>query len=750
MARAAPPPPPPPRAPIDVNLRDALEERYLAYALSTIMGRALPDARDGLKPVHRRILYGMHILKLDPGSAFKKCAKIVGDVMGSFHPHGDQAIYEALVRLAQDFASRYPLIEGQGNFGNIDGDNAAAYRYTEARMTDVARFLMEGVEEDSVDWRDNYSGDAREPIVMPSAVPNLLANGAQGIAVGMATSIPPHNIAELCDAALYLIAHPGAETEALAEFVRGPDFPTGGVVIDDRAAIVETYRIGRGAFRLRARWEKEDAGRGGWVAVVTEIPYGVQKSRLIEAIANLLDEKKLPLLADVRDESTEDVRIVLEPRSRTVEPATLMESLFRLSELETRISVNMNVLVDGVTPRVVSLVEALQQWLDHRRVVLVRRSRHRLVAIDKRLELLAGMIVVFLNLDEVIRIVREEEDPKEALKLRFSLTEPQAVYILDTRLRSLRRLEEMALRKEQDDLAKEKATIEALLASDTKQWQMIAVEVRDVKKQFGPETKLGRRRTSFKAAPDVVVSDLAEAMIEREPLTVVVSQKGWIRALKGQVVDLSSVAFKGDDGLKTSFFAETTSKILVLASDGKVFALDASKLPGGRGQGEPIRLMADIDESGSIVAVWPYAPNAKRLVVSSDGYGFIVGEGELLSSTRKGRAVLNVTALAKAALIVPADGDHVAVIGQNRKLLAFPVSQLNEMARGKGTRLQRYKDGGVSDAKVFAVADGLSWRDSAGRTFTVARPELNEWIGNRAEAGRLPPKGFPKNNRFEG
>ena len=750
MARAAPPPPPPPRAPIVVNLRDALEERYLAYALSTIMGRALPDARDGLKPVHRRILYGMHILKLDPGSAFKKCAKIVGDVMGSFHPHGDQAIYEALVRLAQDFASRYPLIEGQGNFGNIDGDNAAAYRYTEARMTDVARFLMEGVEEDLVDWRDNYSGDAREPIVMPSAVPNLLANGAQGIAVGMATSIPPHNIAELCDAALYLIAHPGAETEALAEFVRGPDFPTGGVVIDDRAAIVETYRIGRGAFRLRARWEKEDAGRGGWVAVVTEIPYGVQKSRLIEAIANLLNEKKLPLLADVRDELTEDVRVVLEPRSRTVEPATLMESLFRLSELETRISVNMNVLVDGVTPRVVSLVEALQQWLDHRRVVLVRRSRHRLVAIDKRLELLAGMIVVFLNLDEVIRIVREEEDPKEALKLRFSLTEPQAVYILDTRLRSLRRLEEMALRKEQDDLAKEKATIEALLASDTKQWQMIAVEVRDVKKQFGPETKLGRRRTSFKAAPDVVVSDLAEAMIEREPLTVVVSQKGWIRALKGQVADLSSVAFKGDDGLKTSFFAETTSKILVLASDGKVFALDASKLPGGRGQGEPIRLMADIDESGSIVAVWPYAPNAKRLVVSSDGYGFIVGEGELLSSTRKGRAVLNVTALANAALVVPADGDHVAVIGQNRKLLAFPVSQLNEMARGKGTRLQRYKDGGVSDAKVFAVADGLSWRDSAGRTFTVARPELNEWIGNRAEAGRLPPKGFPRNNRFEG
>ena len=578
MAKPVPPPPAPPSVPIDVNLREALEERYLAYALSTIMGRALPDARDGLKPVHRRILYGMHILRLDPGSAFKKCAKIVGDVMGSFHPHGDQAIYEALVRLAQDFASRYPLIEGQGNFGNIDGDNAAAYRYTEARMTDVARLIMEGVEENSVDWRDNYSGDTKEPIVMPSAVPNLLANGAQGIAVGMATSIPPHNIAELCDAALHLIAHPGANVEALAQFVPGPDFPTGGVVIDAKPAIIETYRTGRGAFRVRARWAKADTGRGGWVVVVTQIPYGVQKSRLIEQIANLLNERKLPLLADVRDESTEDVRIVLEPRSRAVEPETLMKSLFRLTELEARVSVNMNVLVDGVTPRVVSLGEALKQWLDHRRNVLVRRSRHRLAAIDRRLELLAGMIIVFLNLDEVIRIVREDDDPKEALKVRFSLTEPQVVYVLDTRLRSLRRLEEMALRKEQDDLTKEKASIEALLASERKQWRMIEVEIRDLRKKFGPDTNLGRRRTSFEAAPDVVVADLTEAMIEREPLTIVVSQKGWIRALKGQVADLSGATFKGDDGLKTSFFAETTSKILVLASDGKVFTLDACQI----------------------------------------------------------------------------------------------------------------------------------------------------------------------------
>ncbi len=750
MARAAPPPPPPPAAPIDVNLRDALEERYLAYALSTIMGRALPDARDGLKPVHRRILYGMHILKLDPGSAFKKCAKIVGDVMGSFHPHGDQAIYEALVRLAQDFASRYPLVEGQGNFGNIDGDNAAAYRYTEARMTDFARLLMEGVEEDLVDWRDNYSGDAKEPVVMPSAVPNLLANGAQGIAVGMATSIPPHNVAELCDAALYLIAHPGAETEALMEFVKGPDFPTGGVVIDGKSAIAETYRTGRGAFRLRARWTREELGRGGWAAIVTEIPYGVQKSRLIEAIANLLNEKKLPLLADVRDELTEDVRIVLEPRSRAVEPQTLMELLFRLTELETRIPVNMNVLVDGVTPKVVSLGEALRQWLDHRRVVLVRRSRNRLAAIEKRLELLAGMIVVFLNLDEVIRIVREDDDPKEALKIRFDLTENQVVYVLDTRLRSLRRLEEMQLRKEESELKAEKASIEALLESERKQWQMIAVEIRDVKKKLGPETKLGRRRTTFAAAPEVVVEAMTEALVEREPLTIVVSEKGWIRALKGQVADLTGLTFKGDDALKTSFFAETTSKILVLASDGKVFTLDAAKLPGGRGQGEPIRLMADIDESASLVAVWPYAPGAKRLIVASDANGFVAAEDDLVSSTRKGRAVLNVGEGAKAALVAPAAGDHVAVVGENRKLLVFPLSQLSEMARGKGTRLQRYKDGGLSDVRVFALAEGMTWKDSAGRTFTVAMPELKDWLGARAESGRLPPKGFPKSNKFDG
>jgi topoisomerase-4 subunit A len=742
MARSAPPPPAPPPAPINVDLKSALEERYLAYALSTIMGRALPDARDGLKPVHRRILYAMHILKLDPGAAFKKCAKIVGDVMGSFHPHGDQAIYEALVRLAQDFASRYPLVEGQGNFGNIDGDGAAAYRYTEARMTDVARLLLEGIDEDAIDFRDNYSGDAKEPIVLPAALPNLLANGAQGIAVGMATSIPPHNVAELCDAALHLIAHPKAASEDLTRFVPGPDFPTGGVIIDAKEQIAETYRTGRGSFRVRARWTKEEGGRGTWVAIVTEIPYGVQKSRLIEQLANLLNEKKLPLLADVRDESTEEVRIVLEPRSRTVEPATLMESLFKLSELEARVPMNMNVLVDGVVPRVVGLNDALKQWLDHRRAVLLRRSRHRLAAIERRLEMLAGMMIVFLNLDEVIRIIREDDDPKAGLVKKYKLTEAQVNYILDTRLRALRRLEEMELRREETDLKKEKADIEK------KQWQTVAYQIRDTRKKYGPDTALGRRRTSFEDAPDVVVADLAEALLEREPVTIVVSEKGWIRALKGHIEDLSTLAFKGDDKLKVSFPAETTSKILVVATNGKAFTLDASKLPGGRGHGEPIRLFADIDEGADIAAVLLYRQGAKALIAATDGRGFVVGHDDMLSSTRKGRAVLVVDSPAEAAVVTAAEGDHVATIGQNRKMLIFPLDQVPEMTRGKGVRLQRYKDGGLSDARIFTLKEGLTWRDSSDRVWTVDGKDLKEWIGNRAEAGRLPPKGFPRSNKF--
>jgi topoisomerase IV subunit A len=740
---------PPPGGDIEtIDLKEALEERYLAYALSTIMHRALPDARDGLKPVHRRILHAMRLLRLDPGNAPKKCARIVGDVMGQYHPHGDQAIYDALVRLAQDFAQRYPLVEGQGNFGNIDGDNAAAMRYTEARLTEVARLLLEGIDEDAVDFRETYDQANEEPIVLPAAFPNLLANGSQGIAVGMATSIPPHNAAELCDAALYLIAHPKANSEQLLNFVPGPDLPTGGIIVDSKAAITEAYRTGRGSFRVRARWTKEDTGRGTWAAVVTEIPYGVPKSRLIEKIAELLQERKLPLLADVRDESAEDIRVVLEPRSRTVDPTLLMESLFRLTELESRVPLNVNVLAGGKVPRVLGLAECLREWLDHRRVVLVRRSRHRLAAIDRRLEILRGLLIVYLDLDRVIKIIREHDEPKQELMRVFTLTELQANAILDTRLRSLRKLEEMELKRELEELTGEKADIEALLGSEAAQWKTVAWEIRAVRKTFGPDTPLGRRRTTFADAPDTSVIDFAEALVEREPITVIVSQKGWLRALKGHVADLTGVQFKGDDALKTSFFAETTAKILVVATNGKVFTLDAAKLPGGRGFGDPIRLMVDMDEGADVVAAFPYRAGAKLLLVGSDGRGFVAPADDIVANTRKGKQVLTVDAPAKAVVAVEAEGDHVAIVGENRKLLVFPITQLPEMARGKGVRLQRYKDGAVSDAKAFTLSEGLTWKDSSGRTWTVSAADLKDWIADRAEAGRLPPKGFPKNNRF--
>ncbi len=731
-----------------INLREALEERYLAYALSTIMHRALPDARDGLKPVHRRILYGMNLLRLNPGGPFKKSAKVVGDVMGSFHPHGDQAIYDALVRLAQDFASRFPLVDGQGNFGNIDGDSAAAYRYTEARLTDVARRLLVGIDEDAVDFRPNYDGTTEEPVVLPAAFPNLLANGSQGIAVGMATSIPPHNAGELCDAALYLISHPKASSADLVNFVPGPDFPTGGIVVDGRDAITEAYRTGRGSFRVRARWSKEDTGRGTWAVVVTEIPYGVPKSRLIEKIAELVGEKKLPLLADVRDESAEDVRVVLEPRARTVDPIVLMESLFRLTELEMRVPLNVNVLAGGKVPKVLGLAECLREWVDHRREVLVRRSRHRLAAIERRLEILGGLLIVYLDLDRVIKIIREEDEPKQELMRVFELTELQANAILDTRLRSLRRLEEMELKREQSELVAEKGSIEELLSAEAKQWKTVAWEVREVRKAYGPETALGRRRTTFADAPGIGEIDFAEAMVEREPVTVIVSDKGWIRSMKGHVGDLSKVEFKGDDRLRTAFFAETTSKILVMATNGKFYTLDASKLPGGRGFGDPIRLSADLDEGTDVVSAFPHRPGSKLLVVASDGRGFVAPSDDLVATTRKGRNVLGIEAKGRAVVAAQVAGDHVAIVGQNRKLLVFPLSQLPEMSRGKGVRLQRYKDGGVGDAKTFALADGLTWKDTSGRTWTVGAAELAEWIGNRAEAGRLPPKGFPKSNTF--
>ena len=742
--------PPPEDESERIDLKSALEERYLAYALSTIMHRALPDARDGLKPVHRRILHAMRLLRLDPGQVHKKCARIVGDVIGKFHPHGDQSVYDALVRLAQDFAQRYPLVDGQGNFGNIDGDNAAAYRYTEARMTEVARLLLDGIDEDAVDFRETYNGEDEEPVVLPAAFPNLLANGSQGIAVGMATSIPPHNAAELCDAALYLIQHPETSSEQLMTFVPGPDFPTGGIIVESRSSMAETYRTGRGAFRTRARWHVEDQGRGTWLAVVTEIPYMVSKGRLIEKIAELLNDKKLPLVADLRDESAEDIRIVIEPRARNVDPNLMMESLFRLSELEARISMNMNVLTGGLVPRVLGLAEALRAWLDHRREVLQRRSRFRLGQIDKRLEILRGLLIVYLDLDRVIKIIREEDEPKIELMKVFDLTEIQANAILDTRLRALRKLEEMQLKTELDELTKEKSQIEDLLASEATQWKTIAWDIRQVKKTFGPETAIGKRRTDFADMPETADIDLTQAMVEREPITVVISKKGWIRALKGHVQDKSSFSFKGDDALQTAFFTETTAKVLVLASNGKVFTLDASKLPGGRGFGDPIRLMIELEETAEIVSAFPYKPGSKLLMVSSEGRGFVAPADDVVANTRKGRQVLNVDGAHVAMLAVPAVGDHVAIIGQNRMLLCFPISEVAEMGRGKGVRLQRYKDGGLSDAKTFNLADGLTWRDTSGRTWTVAQADLLEWLGHRAEAGRLPPKGFPKSNTFGG
>ncbi|QPC44817.1 DNA topoisomerase IV subunit A [Kaustia mangrovi] len=742
----------PPRSPDgieSINLRDALEERYLAYALSTIMHRALPDARDGLKPVHRRLLYAMRQLKLDPASGFKKCARVVGDVIGRYHPHGDQAVYDALVRLAQDFAVRYPLVEGQGNFGNIDGDNAAAMRYTEARLTAVAQALLDGLDEDTVDFRDTYDGEDSEPIVLPAAFPNLLANGAAGIAVGMATSIPPHNAHELCDAALHLIKHPNASIEKLVEFVPGPDLPTGGEIVESRQNILEAYRTGRGGFRVRARWEREDLGRGTWQIVVTEIPYQVQKGRLVEKIAELLQARKLPLLGDVRDESAEDVRLVLEPRSRTVDPVLLMEQMFKLTELESRISLNMNVLADGRLPRVLSLAEVLNQWLAHRKEVLVRRSRFRLDKIAHRLEVLEGYLVAYLNLDEVIRIIREEDDPKRELMHTFSLSDVQAEAILNMRLRSLRKLEEMEIRHEHAALTEEQAELNALLASDDKQWARISEEIREARARFGKDTELGRRRTGFAEMPDVEV-DLEQAMIEKEPVTVVCSQKGWIRALKGHLSDTGSLSFKEGDKARFVFHAETTDKLIVFTTSGRAFTLGADRLPGGRGHGEPVRLMADLDAADEIVALFVHRPGAKCLVASSDGRGFIAAENDMVANTRKGRQVLNVKAPVEAHLCVavPEGADHVAVVGANRKLLVFPLPELPEMSRGRGVKLQNYRQGGLSDAKAFRLEDGLTWTDSSGRTWTVA--ELRDWLGTRAQAGRLPPKGFPRSNRFGG
>ncbi len=750
------------------TLRRAIGERYLTYALSTIMHRALPDARDGLKPVHRRILFAMRELKLSSTGGFRKSAKISGDVMGNYHPHGDMAIYDAMARLAQDFNVRYPLVDGQGNFGNIDGDNPAASRYTEARMTAAAEALLEGLNENAVDYRPNYDGTLEEPVVLPAAFPNLLANGSSGIAVGMATNIPPHNIHELIDACLHLIKAPDARDETLLNYVPGPDFPTGGVIVETRESIAESYRTGRGSIRLRAKYEIEDLGRGMWQIVVTEIPYQVQKSKLIEKLAEVIQTKKVPLLADVRDESADDVRIVLEPRAKTVDPEVMMGMLFRNSDLEVRFSMNMNVLIDGLTPKVCSMKEVLRAFLDHRRDVLQRRSQHRMDKIDHRLEVLKGLIIAFLNLDRVIDIIRYDNDPKAALmgedwstkRVRATsekdyvsplpskggeLTEVQAEAILNMRLRSLRRLEEMELVRERDALLAERAELAELLGDEDKQWAKISEQLRETRKQFGNSAPRGQRLTTFAEAG--MVEDVPmEAMIEREPITVICSKMGWIRAMKGHQALDSEFKFKDGDEARFAFHAETTDKLIVAGSNGRFFTVLGANLPGGRGMGEPIRLIIDLPNEAEIVDIFTAKAGRKLLVASSDGDGFVVAEDDVIAQTRAGKQVLNVKDGVVLRVVKPVSGDHVAVVGENRKVLVFAIDELPEMGRGKGVRLQKYKDGGLSDATTFTLADGLSWLDPAGRTRTES--DLAEWLGKRAGSGRMAPRGFPRDNRF--
>ena len=743
----------------DVRLVEALSDRYLAYALSTIVSRSLPDVRDGLKPVHRRILFAMRELRLNPDQGYKKAMRVVGDTMGKYHPHGDKAIYDALVRLAQDFAQRYPLVDGQGNFGNIDGDNAAAARYTEARMTSVALALLEGIDEDAVDFRPTYDGEAEEPVVLPAAFPNLLANGAQGIAVGMATSIPPHNVGEVCDALLHLIKHPKARIDKLVELIPGPDFPTGGELVDDRATIVEAYRTGRGAFRLRARWEVEKVKGGGYQIVVTEVPYQVQKSRLVEKIAELMDERKLILLGDVRDESTAEVRLVLTPKSRNVEPEVLMESLFRQTDLEVRVGLNMNVLDKTNTPRVMDLREVLQAFLDHRLEVLERRTRFRLEKIAARLEILDGYLIVYLNIDEVIRIVREEDEPKEALMASFDLTEVQANAILNMRLRALRKLEEEGIRKEHQELSAEQKELEALMKDEDRRWKVVGKQVQYIRDTFGPKTGLGRRRSVIGEPPAEVIVPL-EAVIEREPVTVLCSDKGWIRAMKGHLEDgengnggKQSVPkqtvpkYKEGDRGRFQLKAFTTDKLLVFATNGRFYTIGVDKLPGGRGFGDPIRLIVDLPKDEDIVTLLVHTPGQRLLVAAADGRGFVVPADEVLAQTKNGRQVLNLGAGVEAATCSVVEGDSVAVVGDNRKLIVFPLEELPEMTRGRGVILQRYKDGGLADAKTFTLDAGLTWQQGAGRTRTET--DLMQWIGKRAQAGRLAPRGFPRSNKFQ-
>jgi len=730
---------------IEEHIDDALSSRYLAYALSTITQRALPDVRDGLKPVHRRILYAMRQLKLNPESAHKKSARIVGDVMGQYHPHGDASIYDALVKLSQSFASRYPLVDGQGNFGNIDGDSPAAMRYTEAKMTAAGVALLEGLEEDAVDFIDTYNEEDEEPVVLPAAFPNLLANGSTGIAVGMATSIPPHNVAEICGAALHLIKTPNARIPTLLDYIKGPDLPTGGIIVDSKESILEAYKTGKGSFKVRSRWHKEDLGRGMYQIIVTEIPYQVQKSRLIEKLAEVIETKKAPWLEDVRDESAEDIRIVLEPKSKNIDPDLLMESLFKITSLESRTSLNMNVLDATRTPRVMDLREVIQAFLDHRREVLQRRSAQRLGKIEDRMEVLDGYRIAFLNLDEVIRIIRFEDKPKEELIKAFKLTERQADAILNMRLRALNKLQEIEIKTEYDKLAAEKAEIESLLGSEKKQWATVADQIKAVRETYSLKTELGARRTTFAEAPELDI-DFAQAFIEKQPVTVVLSEKGWIRAMKGHVSDTKGIKFK--EGDKAAFIVpcQTTDKIILFGSNGKFYTIGADKLPGGRGNGEPIRLMIDLENDHAPVGLFLHNPERKLLIASTDGYGFRVNESDVVASTKGGRKTLNVKGDAEAVRCIEVTGEKIACIGENRKILVFDIDELPEMARGKGVRLQKYKDGGLADITTFTALEGLSFVDSAGRTNSVSEWQIHE--GKRAGAGRMAPRGFSRQGVF--
>jgi topoisomerase-4 subunit A len=737
---------------VDAPFDDALSQRYLVYALSTITARSLPDLRDGLKPVHRRLLWAMRLLKLDPASGYKKCARVVGDVIGKYHPHGDQSVYDAMVRLAQTFSLRYPLVDGQGNFGNVDGDNAAAMRYTEARLTAAAGELMAGLDEGTVDFRPTYNGEEDEPEVFPGLFPNLLANGASGIAVGMATSIPPHNLSELIEAAVQLIDNPATEERALMDFVTGPDFPTGGIIVDGAESIASAYATGRGGFRVRARWTTEDQGRGTWTAVVTEIPYQVPKSKLIEQIAALVSEKRLPILADIRDESDEKIRIVLEPRSRTVEPQMLMDSLFRLTDLEVRIPLNLNVLDASRTPRVMSLKQVLKAWLEFQFEVLVRRSQHRIDKIDDRLELLEGFLIAYLNLDRVIAIIRTEDEPKPVLIAEFTLSDRQAEAILNMRLRSLRKLEEMQIRGERDALIKEREELRKLVDSKDRQRTRLKKDLAALKARYGQDTELGRRRTTIEEAGPTREIPL-EAMIEREPITVIMSQRGWIRAMKGHV-DLANpeaMKFKEGDGPRFFFHAQTTDKLLLAAANGRFYTLAADRLPGGRGFGEPVRLMIDIDGEGSFVELMPAVSGAKLLLASSDGRGFVTSAAGVIAETRKGKQIVNLRPGARLATvrhIRPSD-DYVAAVGDNRKMVVFPLKDLPEMSRGSGVQLQRYRDGGLSDVATFKFAEGLSWPMGGESGRMRNEPDLNPWRTARGAAGRMAPNGFPRSNRFQ-